>query len=260
MAPSEGRTGASVLGSHIDAVDWGACLDRIFDWARAGESRYVCLCNAHSVVTARRDPAFARVLGAADLAVPDGAPVAWCLRRLGFPRQRRIAGPDLMWKTCARAAAEDVPVFLCGGTAATLERLAARLKREFPRLKLAGSLSPPFRKLTGDDHAAIVRAVERSGARIVFVGLGCPSQEEWMAARRGALPAVMIGVGAAFDFHAGAVRRAPRWMREAGLEWLHRLLAEPRRLWRRYLVTNALFLTYLLGDSMAGDRRRSVER
>ena len=260
MGRSGDRIGASVLGSHIDAVDWETCLDRIFAWAAAGESRYVCHCNVHSVVIARRDPAFARVIEAADLAAPDGAPIAWRLRRLGFPRQGRIAGPDLMWKACARASAQGIPVFLCGGTGETLERLAARLTREFPRLKLAGSLSPPFRKLTAEDNAEIVRAVERSGARIVFVGLGCPLQEEWMAARRGTLPAVMIGVGAAFDFHAGVVRRAPRWMRDAGLEWLHRLLAEPRRLWRRYLVTNALFLTYLLGDSVAGDRRPGIER
>jgi N-acetylglucosaminyldiphosphoundecaprenol N-acetyl-beta-D-mannosaminyltransferase len=255
MTRSKGRAGASVLGSHIDAVDWVPCLDRIFGWAGVRMSRYVCLCNVHSVVTARRDPDFARVIDGADLAVPDGAPLAWCLRRFGFPRQARIAGPDLMWKACARAAVYGTPVFLCGGTPETLERLATRLACEFPRLRVAGRLSPPFRRLGPAEHAEIVRTIERSGARIVFVGLGCPAQEQWMAACRGALPAVMIGVGAAFDFHAGAVRRAPPWMRDAGLEWLHRLLAEPQRLWRRYLVTNALFLAYLLRDAVAGGRR-----
>jgi len=249
------RSGAGVLGAHIDALEWGTCLDRIFGWAAAGESRYVCLCNAHSVVTARRDPAFSRVIRAADLAVPDGAPVAWCLRRRGFPGQRRIAGPDLMWKACARAAAQGIPVFLCGGTPATLERLREWLTRVFPRLRLAGTLSPPFRRLSEEEHAGIMQAIERSGARIVFVGLGCPVQEEWMCARRGALRAVMIGVGAAFDFHAGVLRRAPRWMRDAGLEWLYRLFAEPKRLWRRYLVTNTLFIAYLLGDLIGGNRR-----
>jgi N-acetylglucosaminyldiphosphoundecaprenol N-acetyl-beta-D-mannosaminyltransferase len=255
-----GRRGAWVIGSHIEAVGWAECLARIGEWATMRSSRYVCLCNVHSLVTARRDPAFRRIIGRADLAAPDGAPVAWCLRRLGYPGQPRISGPDLMWRCCARAAALRLPVFLYGGYPATLARLAARLKSEFPGLEIAGCEAPPFRLPTAGEDAATVRAIARSGARIVFVALGCPRQEAWMAAHRGSVPAVMMGVGAAFDFHAGSLRRAPRWMQRAGLEWLHRLAAEPRRLWRRYLVTNTLFAAYLLGERLTAGRKKGQTR
>ncbi len=250
------RFGGSVLGSHIDALDWRQCLARIVEWAARRESRYICMCNVHSIVTARRDPGFGRVINDADLAAPDGAPIAWRLRALGFGGLRRVSGPDLMWKCCARAAAEGLPIFLYGGTAGTLRRLAAYLAREFPGLRLAGCYAPPFRPLTAEEDAQVARAIEGSGACIVFVALGCPRQEAWMAAHRGRIRAVMIGVGAAFDFHAGVTPRAPRWMREAGLEWLHRLASEPRRLWRRYLVTNTLFVAYLLGELLIPRRLR----
>jgi N-acetylglucosaminyldiphosphoundecaprenol N-acetyl-beta-D-mannosaminyltransferase len=226
-------------------------------WAAARESRYVCLCNAHSVVTARRDPRFARVLAGADLALPDGAPIAWRMRRRGHPRQQRLSGPDVMWSCCISAAAAGLPVFLLGGTPETLARLAARLRRELPGLRLAGTLAPPFRPMASAEEAAIAARINASGARLVFVGLGCPKQERWMAAQHSRVGAVMLGVGAAFDFHAGVVPRAPRWMQRAGLEWLHRLATEPRRLWRRYLVTNTLFVVYLLGEAWRARTRTS---
>lgn len=255
MVDGRDRAGASVLGSHIDAVGWGDCLDRIFAWASRRESRYVCMCNVHSVVTARRDRAFGEVINAADLAAPDGAPVAWRLRALGYPGQQRICGPELMLKCCGRAAAEGLPVFLYGGTANVLRRLSARLAREFPRMKLAGCYAPPFRELTPEEDALVVRAINESGAGIVLVALGCPKQEAWIARHRGRIRAVMIGVGAAFDFFAGVTPRAPRWMRDAGLEWLYRLATEPRRLGSRYLVTNTLFLAYLAGETLGLGRR-----
>jgi N-acetylglucosaminyldiphosphoundecaprenol N-acetyl-beta-D-mannosaminyltransferase len=250
------KSGAMVLGSHIDAVEWNECLDRIVQWALSRESRYVCMCNVHVAVTARREPGFRRIVNQADLATPDGAPIAWCLRRLGFPSQQRINGPDLMWRCCARAAKEGLSVFLYGSGLETLEPLRARLAREFPGLRLAGYYSPPFRDLTPEEDAHAVRLIENSGAQIVFVALGCPKQEAWMAGHRDRIRAVMIGVGAAFPYHAGVLRRAPHWMQEAGLEWLHRLLSEPRRLWRRYLVTNTLFCTYLIGEFLGGQRRK----
>jgi N-acetylglucosaminyldiphosphoundecaprenol N-acetyl-beta-D-mannosaminyltransferase len=139
-------------------------------------------------------------------------------------------------------------VFFIGSTASILARMTARLRCSQPALDIVGTLSPPFRSLTSVENVSIAQAIRRSGARIVFVGLGCPKQEHWMAEQRGRIPAVMIGVGAAFDFHAGEQPRAPLWMREHGLEWLHRLWCEPRRLWRRYLVTNTLFIWYLLRE------------
>lgn len=236
------RLGGRVLGAFIDAVDWATALERIFCWAQRRESRYVCLCNVHSVVAARRDVAFGHVVNEADMATPDGAPVAWMLRRLGFIGQARINGPDLMWRYCEKAAQSGESIYLYGGTPDTLELLQRRLFENFPTLKIVGAYSPPFRPLSEDEDAAVIEKINDSGAGVVWVSLGCPKQEVWMAAHRGRINAVMVGVGAAFDYHAGTILRAPLWMQRYGLEWLHRLVSEPRRLWRRYLVTNSLFV------------------
>lgn len=240
---SANRNIVPVLQAGIDAVAWSEALTRISTWAAARESRYVCICNAHSVVTAKLDADFGAVIAEADLATPDGAPVAWMIRKLGYPAQQRINGPDLMWKYCELAAqTRGESIYLYGGTPATLEILQRRLTEAFPTLRVAGAESPPFRALTDDEDAATVARINASGAGTVWVSLGCPKQEKWMAAHRGRINAVMIGVGAAFDYHAGTIRRAPQWMQNTGLEWLHRLCSEPRRLWRRYLVTNTLFV------------------
>lgn len=197
--------------------------------------------NVHVVVSASCDAAYRDIINGSDMATPDGAPVAWMMRRQGYTGQPRISGPDLMWALCERAEKEHLPVYCYGCTPATLALLEARLRAAFPALRIAME-SPPFRALSAEEDAAAVARINASGAGLVFVGLGCPKQERWMAEHRGRIHAVMIGVGAAFDFHAGTVRRAPAWMRDRGLEWLHRLLSEPRRLWRRYLVTNTLFI------------------
>lgn len=242
MKRSLDETSARVLGARIHALGWVTVLDTIATWARRHESRYVCICNVHSVVTASRDAAFAAAIEQADLATPDGAPVAWMLRRLGFRDQRRISGPDLMAKYCEHAAARGESIYLYGGSEQTLAELQAALKIEHPRLNIAGATSPPFRALSELEDAAVVESINSSGAGVVWVGLGCPKQELWMVAHRGRIRAVMIGVGAAFDYLAGTVSRAPPWMQRSGLEWLHRLSSEPRRLWRRYLITNSLFV------------------
>ncbi len=231
-----------VLRAPIDAVSWPDALARIATWAASRDSRYVCICNAHSVVTAGQDPAFGTVVAQADMATPDGAPVAWMMRKLGFPTQQRINGPDLMWKYCAEAAVRNESIYLYGGTEETLAILQTKLASTFPTLQVAGAYSPPFRALTPAEDAAVVERINASGAGTVWVSLGCPKQELWMAAHRGRIQAVMVGVGAAFDYHAGTIQRAPLWMQNAGLEWLYRLVSEPRRLWRRYLVTNTLFI------------------
>lgn len=238
---AERRTGL-VLSARIDALNWAQAMERLLAWARHRQSRYVAICNAHVVVTASRDGAYREVINAADMATPDGAPVAWMLRRQGFAGQPRLSGPDLMWALCERCAAEGLPVYFYGSHQATLSALQSRLLAAFPGLRVAGLESPPFRALSAAEDAEAVARINASGAGLVFVGLGCPKQEQWMAEHRGRVQAVMLGVGAAFDFHAGRVRRAPEWMQEHGLEWLHRLLSEPRRLWRRYLVTNTLFV------------------
>lgn len=236
------RDAPHVLGSRVDAVDWDEALRRVALWATQRESRYVVACNVHSVVTADSTPALRSAINNADLVVADGAPVAWLMRKLGRSQQQRISGPDLMWRYFAQAAQRGEAVFLYGSTPATLERLVERICDEFPGLRVAGTYSPPFRPLTPQEDAEIVRRINDSGAQTVWVALGCPKQEIWMAEHRPAIRAVQIGVGAAFAFHAGTARRAPGWMQRNGLEWLHRLCCEPRRLARRYVVTNTLFI------------------
>jgi len=250
------RKTVSVLGAPIDAVSWADALATVSAWATDRESRVVCICNVHSVVTAAQDPAFGKIVREADMATPDGAPVAWVLRKLGQKDQQRINGPDLMWRYCQTREATDSSlrgndgkangsgIFLYGSSQQTLNMLKAKLLVAFPALKIAGTISPPFRKLTPEEDEAIVAQINASGTGVVFVSLGCPKQELWMAEHRGRIQAVMIGVGAAFDYHAGTIDRAPQWMQDSGLEWLHRLVNEPRRLWRRYLVTNSLFMLW----------------
>lgn len=233
---------ALALTTPIDVMDWDTAVGRILYWAKRRESRTVCLCNVHSLVTAAKDLQFLATLRSADMVAPDGAPVAWLIRRLGHQSQRRISGPDLMLRVCELAAASNLSVFLLGGLPTTLERLRATLNTRLPQLAIAGTCAPPFRELTVGEEQALVQAINASGAALLFVGLGCPKQEQWMSKHQANLRAVMIGVGAAFDFHAGTVKRAPVWMQERGFEWLHRLLQEPKRLWRRYLYTNTVFL------------------
>jgi N-acetylglucosaminyldiphosphoundecaprenol N-acetyl-beta-D-mannosaminyltransferase len=179
---------------------------------------------------------------------PDGAPLAWLMRKTGWPEQQRISGPDLMWYLLGEAQRLNIPIFLLGSTHSTLENLSKKICTAFPQLTLAGTASPPFRPMDQTEQDDLSNLICTSGARIVFVGLGCPKQEKWMALHRGRLPVVMVGVGAAFDYHAGTLPRAPASWQYLGLEWLYRLALEPTRLCRRYLVTNTQFLLSLPGQ------------
>lgn len=217
-------------------------------WAQQPKSRVVCACNVHSVISANADPELKLALSTADMRTPDGAPLAWLMRKIGWPDQQRINGPDLMWKLLSEANRLQVPVFLLGSTESTLNQLEKKLLIAFPSLPLVGLLSPPFRPMTTQEDDELIALISASGARLLFVGLGCPKQEKWMAMHRQRLPMVMVGVGAAFDYHAGTLERAPTSWQRAGLEWLYRLAMEPKRLGRRYLVTNTLFLLALPGQ------------
>jgi N-acetylglucosaminyldiphosphoundecaprenol N-acetyl-beta-D-mannosaminyltransferase len=236
------RRGQAVLGTWVDALAWDEVICQLVTWGATHESRYICICNVHSVVTATRDPEFKTALSGADLTTSDGAPIAWALRQRGFPKQERIAGPDLMWRYLREAEQLGQKIYLYGSTADTLLKLRNSLAREFPDITLAGMHSPSFHSTSCAEDEAEVAEINRSAANVVFVGLGCPKQEKWMAAHQGKINALMIGVGAAFDYHAGKLNRAPLWMQRYGLEWLHRLGSEPRRLLGRYLVTNTLFI------------------
>lgn len=257
VAPLE-RHVERVLDTYIDVISWPQALGFISGWASRHESRYVCICNVHSVVTATQDRNFEQVINQADLATPDGAPIAWMLRGLGFKGQRRINGPDLMLKYCEMASAGNESIFLFGSTEETLRILQARLRNRFSSLRIAGAISPPFRPMSEQEDTDIIAAINASGAGTVWVSLGCPKQEKWMAAHRGRVQAVMIGVGAAFDYHAGTLKRAPSWMQNNGLEWLHRMVSEPRRLTKRYLQTNSVFIVKALRQLMQ-ERSKSVE-
>lgn len=236
------RSGKPILEAYIDALSWDDAIKRIMRWGASRESRYVCICNVHSVVTTTQDVEFKMAVNNADMSTPDGAPIAWALRRLGFRTQERINGPDLMLKCLALAENTPQKIFFYGSTEKTLGKLRTVLGRQFPRLQIAGTYSPPFRPITREEDDEIVEMINNSGANVVFVGLGCPKQEKWMADHRGRIRAVMIGVGAAFDYHSGTIKRAPLWWQRNGLEWLYRLGSEPRRLFMRYAVTNTLFV------------------
>ena len=247
----------SVFGVPVDAVSSAQAVQLVFDWAQKRESRTVCLCNTDSLVRSMREDGHACSLASADLILPDGAPVAWAAGKVIGRKQPRVPGPDLMWDCCAMAAEVGAPLFLLGATPMTLDRLSERLRAAFPRIIIAGALSPPFRPLTAEEDAAIVDDINSSGAAFVWVGLGCPKQEAWLRDHRGRVQAVMFGVGAAFDFHAGTVKRAPAWLRHHGLEWLYRLGQDPRRLARRYLVGNSLFVI-AVASRMASRRSLSA--
>lgn len=231
----------TILGARVDALTYQEAVDAVFRWAHAGESRYLCAAPVASVLAAYDSPEFRRVLAQADMVTPDGAPVAWALRKLGSKGQRRVSGPDIMLLVLERAANEGVPIGLFGASQECIDILVRDLPDRFPGLEIVYAVSPPFRKPSEEEDEATVRAIIESGSRILFVGLGCPKQEQWMFEHRGRVPAAMLGVGAAFDMHAGLIKRAPKWMRHVGIEWLHRLLSEPRRLFYRYLIYSPRF-------------------
>jgi N-acetylglucosaminyldiphosphoundecaprenol N-acetyl-beta-D-mannosaminyltransferase len=231
----------TILGIGIDATSYAEAIQRVMDWAKRGESRYVCLGVVASVMEALDSPRYRTALAAADLITPDGMPLVWMLRALGAGQARRVYGPDLTLKILQAAEAVAVPVGFYGSTPEVLGYLLDRLGRRFPALSIVFAEAPPFCLLTPQEDDETVRAIRASGAKILFIGLGGTKQDLWMTDHRGRVPAVMIGVGAAFDFLAGTKPQAPGWMQHSGLEWLFRLATEPRRLWRRYLRHNPRF-------------------
>lgn len=240
-APPEYRY---VLGMRVDALNYGDSTKRVLEWARAGQSRYVCLANVHMAMEAFDSEEFKEVVNSADLVTPDGRPLVWALRLLGVGEASQVRGADLVAHTAQQAAHRDIPVGMYGASPEVLEAFTRRFREMFPGLEVACQISPPFRKLTPEEDEEFTRQIADSGARILFVGLGCPKQERWMADHREKIPAVMLGVGAAFNFHAGTLREAPHWMQRAGLEWLFRMLMDPR-LWRRYAKHNPRFVILL---------------
>ena len=215
---SIGREASENMGKYICAAPVSLCMETFWDT----ETRDIC----HN----------------ADLVAPDGKPIVWAIRRLGHTEQEQVAGPDLMIALCRKAAQQKIPIGLYGGTEESLQALQANLQRQFPSLQIGYAFAPPFRPAGASVTEAELQAIRKSGAKLLFVGIGCPKQEKWMAKHKEHLPLVMLGVGAAFLFHSGQLQRAPHWMRKFGLEWLFRLLQEPRRLFGRYVKTNLAYL------------------
>jgi exopolysaccharide biosynthesis WecB/TagA/CpsF family protein len=244
------RRRGPVIGMPIDILDQDSASKLLLDWARKHESRTACFANVHSVVLARYDERHRLVLRAADMVAPDGAPIAWTLKRKGHRAQRRLDGPTLMLRICADAEVANIKIGLYGSTQETLTALEKNLRQSFPKLLISYVYSPPFRELTEEEDVAICGDIAAAEVGLLFVGLGCPKQEFWMERHRDRIPAVMLGVGAAFEFHAGSAPRAPEWMRKRGLEWLHRLIKHPRRLWRRYMFSNSIFLAMTAREAL----------
>jgi N-acetylglucosaminyldiphosphoundecaprenol N-acetyl-beta-D-mannosaminyltransferase len=212
---------------------------------------YVCVANAHMLTVAHENPKFRSVLEQASLTIADGMPLVWTQKLKGYHDAERVCGPDLMLELCKLASDADQSIFLLGGTPKTLDLLSKRLGIQFPKLKIAGVHSPNLLPEEPPLDLDLIEHINKSGASLLFVGLGCPKQEFWCATHAPHLKPLSIGVGAAFDFHAGTKKRSPLWMQKNGLEWLYRLVSEPQRLWKRYLLSNAKFL-YLSWKNLLG--------
>jgi N-acetylglucosaminyldiphosphoundecaprenol N-acetyl-beta-D-mannosaminyltransferase len=239
----------NVLGVLVDAIDYDAATEKVMSAARDRQPLALTALAVHGVMTGVHDREHGARLNGFDVVTPDGQPVRWALNLLhGVGLTDRVYGPSLTLRVLARCAGEGLPVYLYGSTQQTLDRLGPSLQVELPGLHIAGAESSKFRPARPGEGAEIARRIRDSGARLVLVGLGCPRQETFAFAMRPLLDMPLLAVGAAFDYHAGQLRRPPEWMQRAGLEWFWRFGLEPRRLWRRYLLLNPAYLTRLAGQ------------
>ncbi len=235
-----------LISINVSEISYKEALSQIIGLASEKKSSYVCVANVHMLVEAHKDREFADIVNSADLAVTDGMPLVKSLKILYGVSQDRIAGMDLLGDILKESENSGLSVFFYGSTTEVLNLIKNRIGIDFPRLKTAGFYSPPFRNLTDKEESDVINLIRESNANIVFVGLGCPKQEQWMARMKGKINAVMIGIGGAFTMYAGLQTRAPQWMQRNGLEWFFRLLQEPKRLWKRYLTTNSYFIYLFL--------------
>lgn len=237
----------NVLGVGINAVDYESAVQKVISAAQNRRPLTVTALAVHGVMTGALDAEHRHRLNELDLVVPDGQPVRWAMRWLyGITLPDRVYGPTLTLKVCERAAQEGLSVYLYGSRQEVLETLAANLRAKFPAIQIAGMQPSRFRQVSAAEQAEIAQTIRDSGASLVLVGLGCPRQETWVYENRELISMPLLAVGAAFDFHAGNLPQAPAWLQNRGLEWLFRLVQEPRRLWKRYLYLNPLYLTLLL--------------
>lgn len=249
----------NILGVGVSALNMPLAVQAFDEFIRRGERTYVCVSNVHILTECQRDPVLRRIHNHAGLVTPDGMPLVWVSRLFGRKEVARVYGPDLLVAVCEHSVEKGYRHYFYGGAEGVADELAKRLARRFPGLVVAGCEAPPFRALTPEEDQAAVERMNQAAPDIIWVGLGAPKQERWMAAHRPSLDApVIVGVGAAFDFHSGAKKQAPLWMQRAGLEWLFRLFTEPGRLWKRYLVNNPWFM-WLVFLQVTGLKRFQID-
>lgn len=257
IAPAiESDAGAPIkrdlFGVLVSQAEPGEVVDCILRWSKERRPTAVDFMPVHGLMEARK-PARRAAMNAFDIVACDGQPIRWAMNRFHRAKLReRVYGPTCMERVCARAAEEGVRVYLYGSSPEVIETLCRVLPERFPGLQIAGAESPPYRALTASEEDAVIGRINASGAGVVFLGIGCPKQEDFAAKHRDRIHAVQMCVGAAFDFHAGKVAMAPPWMQRRGLEWLYRLYREPRRLWKRYLQTNSVFVALFIRRSLIG--------
>jgi len=240
----------NLLGVNVSRVSLALAAQQIYAWVGQKKRTYVCVAPVSTLVEARRDPSYLEAVNTAGMVTPDGMPVVWLARARGCGDINRTYGPDLMLETCNYGQKLGLRHFFYGGTEATLKKLEQKLHELYPQILIVGSYAPGFSPKVWQESKEVIDRINNSAADIIWVGLGSPKQDFWMQLHRHLLNApVMVGAGAAFDFCSGAKPQAPRWMQPLGLEWFFRLCCEPRRLWKRYLIGNTLFLIYLIKDS-----------
>lgn len=250
-----------ILGVRVDGTSYAKATEQVLGMAKRKEAGYVCVCNVHMIMEAYDDAEFRKLVNEAKLVTPDGMPLVAGLRMQGLKEASRVYGPHLTLAICEAASKAKVPIGLYGGRPESLKDFTGFLEQQYPGIQISCTISPPFRPLTAEETEAYVNEVNESGTQILFVGIGCPRQEKWMAANTKQLKPVMLGVGAAFDFYSGRVRQAPAWMQAIALEWLFRFVMEPKRLWKRYMLHNPRFVLFfglqLLGIRLVKKHDRS---
>lgn len=245
-----------VLNSAVSVGSRQEFINEVITLAKYKVGSYICFANVHMVMEAYRDPAFQQIVNKANVVAPDGKPISLFINAFDKLKQERVCGMDLMPDLLKRADASGKSVYFYGSTNAVLSKIMQKALKEFPTLQICGSYSPPFRKLSETEEEEIISAIRKASPDLIFVSLGCPKQEKWMAQHKDKLQACLLGVGQAFNTYAGVEKRLPIWMRNLSLEWVYRLFLEPGRLWKRYLVTNSYFLWLTAGHAIAQLRNK----
>lgn len=232
-----------IIDSKVSRLNSIETVKIITNWVGTSQTnKYVCVCNTHSLVTAHKDKIFSKALDSANICTADGMPLVWALKLFGVKHQDRVDGPNLMLDLCNKASKQGYNIYLYGSTENTLLKVNMKLKQLYPNIKIVGSYSPPFRSLTEQENENICSKINEVNADLVFVSLGCPKQEKWMYENHLKINGVLLGVGAAFNFITGDIKRPPIIIQKMGLEWLFRLISEPKRLWKRYAFNNPMYI------------------